>query len=200
MWPYKSRYSRFEGDIDEVAPSALGETDFSVNQTPIKLWLPEKLLNALDVLCSHYDATRPDVLRALFFEHAFGSVELVHLDRRARKAREDAEKSRIMFSPPRIKAEDKTTARAVNQQFLGKATEDIKLFLPAPLKIELEALAVGSGKRLSDYLRGVLARVLLGKRLFQAWQQALAQANAEARRHEESTGSIFSYHVVLREK
>ena len=200
MWPYKSRFSRFEVDIDAVAPSALGETDFSVNQTPIKLWLPEKLLNALDVLCAHHDATRPDVLRALFFEHAFGRVELVYLDRRAHKAREDPNKPRVMFSNPRTKLEGMTTARAVNQQFLGKATEDIKLFLPTPLKIEIEALAAGAGKKLSDYLRGVLARVLLGERHFQAWQQALAQANTEARRHEESIEPMFSYHAVLREK
>lgn len=85
MWPYKSRFSRFDGDIDAVAPTALGETDFSVNQTPIKLWLPEQLLSALDVLCAHHDTTRPDVLRALIFEHAFGRIEVVRLDRRAQQ-------------------------------------------------------------------------------------------------------------------
>lgn len=198
MWPYKYRGSRYIGDIDAVAPSWLGETDFSTNQTPIKLWLPEKLLDALDVLSAHQDTSRPDALRAILFEHAYGRLELTHLQRRATQAQRD--QPQIFRSPRRGDSGNKPSQREINNQFLGKATEDIKLFLPTPLKIELEALAAGAGKKLSDYLRGVLARVLLGERHFQAWQQALAQANTEARRHEESIEPMFSYHAVLREK
>ena len=104
----------------------------------IKLWLSEKLVAAIDVLCEQHDASRPDVLRWILFEHVFGRVELAHLKRR----------------------------------------------MSARLKLELQDLADAARQPLSDYLRAVLARHLLGERFFREWQAALAKANAEAARHE----------------
>lgn len=182
MWPFKSRGSRFVGDVDTIFPSQLEKSDFSINDSPIKLWLPDKLLNAVDVLCAQYDSSRPDVLRTIFFEHAFGRVELAHLKRRVERV--SPAEPMIQYSPPRLMPGEATTERAINQRFLGKATQDIKLFLPTALRLELETLALGAKKPLSDYLRGVLARVLLGERLFQQWQRALAEVNDQARAHE----------------
>ena len=48
MWPYASRGSRFLGDVSEISPSALEAEDFSTNAASIKLWLPEKLVAAID--------------------------------------------------------------------------------------------------------------------------------------------------------
>lgn len=59
MWPYQTRGSRFMGDIRERFPSRLDGTDFSVNAAVIKLWLPDKLLAAIDVLCDVHDASAP---------------------------------------------------------------------------------------------------------------------------------------------
>ena len=77
------------------------------------------------------------------------------------------------ISPSALEAEDSST-NAV----------PIKLFLPARLKLELQDLADAAKQPLSDYLRAVLARQLLGERFFREWQAALAKANAEAARHE----------------
>ena len=82
MWPYATRGSRFMGDVSEISPSALEAEDFSTNAVSIKLWLPEKLVAAIDVLCDQHDASRPAVLRWILFEHVFGRVELAHLQRR----------------------------------------------------------------------------------------------------------------------
>lgn len=71
------------------------------------------------------------------------------------------------------------TSRAVNAHFLGKSTEDVKLTLPAALKRELEALAESSRQPLSDYLRGVLARQLLGEGHYLRWQTELARVREE---------------------
>jgi hypothetical protein len=49
----------------------------------IKLWLPERLLAAIDALCDEHDASRPDVLRWMLFEHAYGRTEFAHLRRHA---------------------------------------------------------------------------------------------------------------------
>lgn len=71
------------------------------------------------------------------------------------------------------------TARAVNAHFLGKATENVKLELPEALRWELETLAAEDGKPLSDYLRAVLARELLGEGFYRRWQDALREARAK---------------------
>ena len=84
----------------------------------------------------------------------------------------------------RSPTEEGPTPREINARHLGKATEDLKLFLPARLKLELQDLADAAKQPLSDYLRAVLARHLLGERFFREWQAALAKANAEAARHE----------------
>ena len=74
------------------------------------------------------------------------------------------------------------TLRAVNAHFLGKSTENVKLTLPGALKRDLEALAERSGQPLSDYLRSVLARQLLGEGHYQRWQAELARVDSKSLR------------------
>lgn len=185
MWPFAKRGSRFLGDVAARSPSRLVHRVFTTNDATIKLWLPDRLLAPLDVLCGEYEASRPDVLRWILFEHAYGRAEFAHLRRRARAAAESV----IQFCrrpAPRgeVQARDLATARAVNQHFLGKATEAVKLTVPAALKQELEKLAERFGQPLSDYLRGVLARQLLGEIFYHTWQQELTRVNAQAPAHE----------------
>jgi hypothetical protein len=87
------------------------------------------------------------------------------------------------------------TARAVNTHFLGKSTEDVKLTLPAALKRDLDALAAQTGQPLSDYLRGVLARQLLGEGHYRRWQGELARIEQETgtNKREKGDGGIHSY-------
>ena len=73
------------------------------------------------------------------------------------------------------------TTRAVNAHYLGKATENVKLELPEALKRELEGLAAQDGKPVSDYLRAVLARDLLGEGFYRRWQEALARVSGQGR-------------------
>lgn len=63
MWPFSTRCSRFHGDFSERSPSLIGNHDFTTNDAVIKLWLPEELVAALDVISAERDASRPDVLR-----------------------------------------------------------------------------------------------------------------------------------------
>jgi hypothetical protein len=91
MWPYATRGSRFLGDAADRHPSRLNPEDFAHNDAVIKLWLPERLLAAIDVLCDEHDASRPDVLRWMLFEHAYGRTEFAHLRRRAAAGPRDGE-------------------------------------------------------------------------------------------------------------
>jgi hypothetical protein len=73
-----------------------------------------------------------------------------------------------------------STARAVNAHFLGKSTEAFKLTVPAALKQELEVLAAQRGEPLSEYLRRILARQLLGEGHYGRWQAELRRVREEA--------------------
>ena len=152
MWPFARRRSRVVTQIDTRIPSLLTGFDFSHNDAVIKLWLSEPLLDAIDLLCDTHDASRPDVLRWILFEHAYGRIEFAHL-------------LRTRANPtPEIHTPVRTIATRANPPELrfGKATEDFKLHLPGALKEELQRLADTHARPLSDYVRGVLHPTLFG--------------------------------------
>ena len=158
MWPFKTRGSRFHGDLSERSPSLLGKHDFTTIDAVIKLWLPDELVAALDVISAERDASRPDVLRWILFEHAYGRAEFAHLCHRA-QGRTVRCRDLAVVAPS---GAGEHNARPIAAPALGKSLEDIKLHLPAQLRRDLERLAALHRQPLSDYLRGVLARVLMG--------------------------------------
>jgi hypothetical protein len=173
MWPFAKRGSRFDGDADEHFPSDINPRDFKDNKAIIKLWLPSKILAGVDIIGQRYHVGRPDVLRAILFEHVFGRAELVQLDIRERR-RQSKLTGRIsealfMLREP----ENYDTARAATVGLIGKAEHDLKLELPIRLRDELVQLAEGADQAISEYIRGVLVRQILGEALYQRWVQAM---------------------------
>jgi hypothetical protein len=65
------------------------------------------------------------------------------------------------------------TARAATAGLIGKAEHDLKLELPTRLRDELAQLAEGADQPISEYIRGVLVRQILGEALYQRWARAL---------------------------
>ena len=188
MWPYKMRNARDTGDVREKSPSKLAEHNFRRNDTWVRIWLPEKLVQGIDLMCLNYDSSRPDILRWIFFEHAFGRIELAHLalaeaDRKAKPV--EPGQSQIKFSAGGPWDHEKITRRSVMHRFLGKSDLSIKLFLPMVLGQQLQDLANAEDKALSDYLRGVLVKHLYGERFFQEWQSELQEATRWAIEHEQ---------------
>jgi hypothetical protein len=167
-----------------VASSELDYAQFEKNDAWIKIWLPPKLIQALDLLSAAHDSSRPDVLRGLLFEHVYGRQELEGLI--AWKRRRDGDDGRMLrepgqeyeFAPPRIASID----------MFGKATEDIKLWLPKRLKDDITALANNAGMGISDYIRKTLVRILLGEKTHQQWQAAIGNVPADIRRAEAEEG------------
>lgn len=182
MWPFASRRPRIEREeLPKQPESDFNFAPFKINDVYIKLWLPEKITTALDRLSVEHEVSRPDVLRWIFFEHVYGRDLFVGLQ-------ESLKLPQILFSRKRMGRDEvdevQPTARSVDMEYLGKSTEDIKLWLPTPLKDGLQELAKKNKQGLSDYLRAVLARHLFGERFYAEWQQALAAINQQAARHE----------------
>ena len=196
-WPFAKRGSRIEQAVMIEPPVDLPKdlAVFRENDACIKIWLPEKLSLAIQVLSDSHEMSRPDVLRSLFFEHVYGRPALEQLkawkrkvdeeERRRRegeaKRREATHDSGVSFSLKRGPAE-----RTITAQLLGKSVEDFKLWLPGPLKTELEKLAALEGLGLSDYLRKTLVRVLLGESFHHQWRAAVGKLPEEVKRFEQS--------------
>ena len=195
MWPFSKRGSR----IDEVPRQSLPvvmPTDLSVfgkNDAVIKLWLPERLILALDGMSGSQSMSRPDVLRWLLFEHVYGRPALEQLkawkvqkDAEAAEARrvavKRAEDSGIRFSLRR----EVPSERTITTLLLGKSVEDFKLWLPSPLKAQLDTLAKMENLGISDYLRKTLVRILLGEIFHHQWRQAVGKLPEEVRLFESS--------------
>ncbi len=187
-WPFAQRGTRV--DLSPVAafavelPAELGA--FAVNNACVKLWLPEKLIQGLDTMSAAHGMSRPDVLRWLLFEHVYGRPALEKL--KEWKRRNDVEEaqlrgvaSEIMYSPKTAEPSE----RHITAQLLGKSVEDLKLWLPGPLKVELGKIATAEDLGLSDYLRKTLVRILLGESFHHQWRTAVGRLPAEAQQFEQ---------------
>jgi len=191
MWPFTKRGARVN-TVDSVSPSSLDYAAFARNEACLKLWLPESITRALDRVSVAHDASRPDVLRALLFEHVYGRQELDGLiawkrqqDAEARRALE-ADEGRMLREP---QAEyGGIPERIASIELFGKATEDIKLWLPQLLKDDLGLLAKQERMRLSDYIRKALVRMLLGEKRHQQWRAAIGQVPADIHHVESDDG------------
>lgn len=191
-WPFAKRGTRVDAVTQSVLP-AMSPTDlaaFSVNDVCVKIWLPEKLTAALAALSATHEMSRPDVLRWLLFEHVYGRPALDRL--KLWKSERDAEVARhleqrpaagssVMFSPKQTELSE----RQITTRLLGKSVEDCKLWLPLPLKSELERLAKAEALGLSDYVRKTLVRVLLGESFHHRWQAAIGKLPKEVRQFEQ---------------
>ena len=191
-WPFAKRGTRVDAPIKLDLPVPLpGDLSvFARNDACIKLWLPEKLTQALVQMSGATGQSRPDVLRWLLFEHVYGRPAFETL--KAWKQQRDLEERRrleqaakipageIRFSPAR----SVTAERTVTAQLLGKSVEDFKLWLPAALKQELQTLATLESLELSDYLRKTLVRVLLGESFHHRWRAMVGKLPDEVRRFE----------------
>lgn len=185
MWPFSNRGPRL--DVEEALLKHQFDIDFSIfvqNDVYIKLWMPEKIITSIDVLSLRNKVSRPDILRWVFFEHAYGRERFACLCAYA-----ELLKAARLDSVPVFSRKQVDTVRSVNQRFLGKATEDVKLWLPNQLKIDLQKLADASDEGLSDYLRSVLVRHLFGEHFYESLQEALATINQNAVEHENSDRS-----------
>lgn len=197
MWPFSTRGSRIDAAPDSSPPALLPSelSAFGNNDAVIKLWLPEKLTTSLDSLSASQDMSRPDVLRWLLFEHVYGRPALQQLKAWKRKNDDEAAQARrhavaqsvdseIRLSPVRAQFSE----RATSARLLGKSVEDLKLWLPSPLKKQLEFLAGMEHLGVSDYLRKSLVRILLGEAFHHQWRAAIGKIAEEVRRSESSVG------------
>ena len=190
MWPYSARKSRTS--TPELIPADLPSfDDYKHDDAEIRVWLSQRLLDGINWLSPTLDVSRPDVFKALIFEHLHGRIAyeafIVHVQKLHRaKDQEDARlrSLREKVSDPWTAAnlrdahEIKQSPRRETPQdlkFIGKASENFKLALPHKMKLELAEVAAKHRLTTSHYVRKMLVQQLLGERLHSDWQKAIGQ-------------------------
>lgn len=180
MWPFASRGSR----ASTVAPTgqttgaaAFTYAAYASNDVAVKVWLPERIVAALDVVSAESETSRPDVVRALIFEHIHGRAELCRLHQWFRSQ---------PVVEPEIKASDRRVPidREAGVRMLGKSIADFKLWMPSAMKADITGLATLEGLGLSDCIRKILVLKLLGDGFHRKWQTAIGRVPTEYREME----------------
>ena len=192
MWPFSSRVSQAR----TIAPEPKGLPnfkDFEKSDANLKVWLPQILVDRVNWLSKDRDVSRPDVIRALLFEHLYGRVAYEALVRHvADKRAEDVlalarQKPPATDRPPRWDfvsvAHDirQSTSRdtQIDLEHIGKSVDDIDVALPRQLKKDLAALALKHYLSPSSYVRKMLVLQLLGEQVHTTWQVAIGAISKE---------------------
>ena len=192
MWPFSSRVS--QGSTIAPHPQDLPNfKDFEKSDAALKVWLPQVLSDRVNWLSKARDVSRPDVIRALLFEHLYGRVAYEAFVKYANQKRAEVEhklaRERLLAS-----SEPDNLARGfygsniklstsrytqVDLQHLGKSVDDIDVSLPWQLKFDLEAVAQMHRLSASGYVRKMLVLQLLGECVHKTWQDAVGAISKE---------------------
>lgn len=162
-WPFASRgvTKKVLGAVSEASVSSLDFSLYMNNDAYIKVWLPDRISVGLDSLSASNQTSRPDVLRSILFRHAYGTMAYAALMKW--KLDNDAAKNTtgFKFSPQRTSS----------IEFLGKSTENLKIWIPMALKNDLAQFACSDGLGISDYVRKILVREFLGECFYKNWRK-----------------------------
>lgn len=185
MWPFSSRSSQ-HGTVAPTPKDLPDCSEFEQNDKKLKVWLPQVLVDRVNWLSKTRDASRPDVIRALLFEHLYGRVAYEALvryvaDKRteaaltlARQA-QSASWSTILDGASSSGDILRSTSRStqVDLEWLGKSIDDLDVKLPRRMKVDLEDVASKHHLTSSSYIRKMLVLQLLGEPIHTSWQKAV---------------------------
>lgn len=122
----------------------------------LKFWLPESVEKKIDEMCSFQDTSASDLIRQILFIHLYGRYDLFGLIERqnhtfrlnCRPKYSIAKRSADYIPPPPEPVE--------------KNIADVKVWVPARMKDDIQALARQAGKKPSEYVRKVIFTHMFG--------------------------------------
>jgi len=126
----------------------------------IKFWLPETVEKKIDEMCAFQDTSASDLIRQILFIHLYGRYDLFGLVERQIMTYQLKKKPRIFYS---IAKEHVCTEpeKSYTPQ-VEKSVADFKVWIPARIKTDVQALAQRAGKKPSAYIREVIITHLFG--------------------------------------
>lgn len=156
-WPFSTRGAtkKAREQAKPCEPKPVDFDEFASNDTYIKVALPELVDSVIDTLSTRHESSRPDVVRATLFRHLYGSLaydDFLVWKREAATHKAAEGNTGPLLSPK----------RGISLYDIGKSTSNIKYWIPARMKEDLQTVASSSGQTLSVYVRLLLIRDFLG--------------------------------------
>lgn len=177
MWPFLKRQGK-SADRSGEFPAALDHrprpmkfaqlldgmgdfSDFKHHNTALKFWLPEPASEALEELSKRNGDSMSEALRQFFAAHCYGVYAFQMMKEAIPGLFKEPEPP--MFS--RREVEPPPNKKRVDTYWvpeLGKNVAPIKVWIPARMRGDLQALADHVGIKLSQYAREIVISRLLG--------------------------------------
>lgn len=149
-----------------MSPNALDNdwSNYNIDDTALKIWIPEPLDDCLDILADRFEQTKSDLARNALMIHVHGRYIFEHLVEnklwRLRR-RQQVEDNRKFSLQTALKLRD--SPRISYIRAFGKNTKDLKVWLPRCLECSITALASDAGLTTSEYSRRALTAYYLGR-------------------------------------
>lgn len=163
-WPFSTRRAtkKAREKAKLAKPRPISFDEFASNDAYIKVALPELVDSVIDTLSARHESSRQDVIRATLFRYLYGSLaydEFLAWKRNATTLHQPAEG----ITGPQLSRQ-----RGISMHDIGKSTSNIKYWIPARMKEDLQAVADSSGLTLSVYVRHLLIRDFMGETEYQS--------------------------------
>jgi predicted DNA-binding protein len=149
-----------------MSPNALDSdwSNYNIDDTALKIWIPEVLDECLDRLVSRFEQTKSDLARNALMIHVHGRGTFEYLVEnklwRLRR-RQQVEDNRKFSLQTTLKLRDSPRTSFIRA--FGKNTKDLKVWLPRSLESSIAALAIDAGLTASEYSRRALTAYYLGR-------------------------------------
>lgn len=131
--------------------------EFEECDVALKFWLPESVEKKIDQMCSFQDTSASDLIRQILFIQLYGRYDLFGLIERQNDTYMLRPKPEIKFCLKRDESSDPPPPLE-----LEKNLADVKVWVPARMKGDIQALARQAGKKPSLYVREVIFTHLFG--------------------------------------
>jgi hypothetical protein len=197
MWPFSTRSSRLSTRVSEPTDFPKFE-EFAKSDANIKVWLPLNLDARLDWLSLKLGCSKPDIARAMVFEHLYGRLAYNALLFHCAKAQASAVVTEATEAASVRGGLDSTLHRwasagadgddarfsrrrstTVDLEHIGKSDWDFTFAMPQRLLTDLKEVAAIHSITPSHYIRKMLVLHLLGEKIHSRWQQALGKISPD---------------------
>ena len=138
---------------------------YAVDNTAVKIWIPELLDERLESLTHRFEQTKSDLARNALMIHVHGRYTFESLVEhrlwKLRRRQQTEDTRRFSLQGTSLKLSD--SPRIAYIQAFGKNTKDLKVWMPRALQDELFRLGMDMGLTVSEYIRRALTAYYMGR-------------------------------------
>lgn len=163
------------------APAVGNWDNMNIDDTAVKVWIPERLDQCLNSLRERFEQSTSDLARNGLMIHVHGRYVFEQLvaNRLWKLTRRTTQEANIKYSMDATSLKLEDVPRAEFIKAFGKNTCDLKIWMPRKLKDDLLALGIASGQTISEYIRRALTAYYLGRTILDPLAASTIQSATE---------------------